>query len=52
MDVQHTPGVETDESYARLYQAIVQGDLLPNERLIELDLAQAYGVGRATIRTR
>ncbi len=41
----NTPGAETDESYARLYQAIVEGHLLPNERLIELDLAQAYSVG-------
>jgi len=23
---------ETDESYVRLYQAIVRGELLPNER--------------------
>jgi DNA-binding GntR family transcriptional regulator len=51
MDSQRISGIETDESYARLHQAIVQGDLLPNERLIELDLAQAYSVGRATIRT-
>jgi DNA-binding GntR family transcriptional regulator len=51
MDTQRTPGTETDESYDRLHQAIVQGSLLPNERLVELDLAQAYGVGRAAIRT-
>jgi DNA-binding GntR family transcriptional regulator len=51
MDPQRTSGIETDESYARLHQAIVQGKLLPNERLIEVDLAQAYRVGRATIRT-
>jgi len=51
MDTQRGPGTETDESYARLHQAIVQGDLLPNERLVELELAQTYGVGRAAIRT-
>ncbi|HEX5688974.1 MAG TPA: GntR family transcriptional regulator [Roseiflexaceae bacterium] len=51
MDTQRATGPETDDSYARLRQAIVQGDLLPNERLVELDLAQTYGVGRAAIRT-
>jgi len=51
MDTQRAQGTETDESYTRLRQAIVQGDLLPNERLVELDLAQTYGVGRAAIRT-
>lgn len=42
---------EADESYARLYQAIVQGELLPNERLIEMDLAEKFDVGRAAVRT-
>lgn len=41
---------ESDESYARLHQAILSGQLLPNERLVELDLAKTYGVGRAAIR--
>lgn len=41
----------TAKAYERLYQAIVNGDLQPNERLIELDLAQRYEVGRAAIRT-
>lgn len=42
---------ETDKSYARLHQAIVRGELLPNERLVELELAEAFGVGRAAVRT-
>ena len=42
---------ETDESYARLYKAIVRGELLPNERLVELELAEKFGVGRAAVRT-
>jgi DNA-binding GntR family transcriptional regulator len=42
---------EADDSYTRLHQAILGGQLLPNERLIELDLAQRFGVGRAAIRT-
>jgi DNA-binding GntR family transcriptional regulator len=41
---------ETDESYALLHQAIVRGDLSPNERLVEMELAQKFGVGRAAVR--
>src|ERR1043165_4493996 len=44
-------GTETDEGYERLYQAILRGEFQPNERLIEMDLAQRYNVGRAAIRT-
>jgi DNA-binding GntR family transcriptional regulator len=44
-------GAEADDSYERLYQAILHGDFQPNERLIEMDLAQRYNVGRAAIRT-
>jgi DNA-binding GntR family transcriptional regulator len=44
-------GAEADEGYERLYQAILRGDFQPNERLIEMDLAQLYNVGRAAIRT-
>ena len=35
---------------ARLRAAITHGQLMPNERLIEADLAQSYGVNRANIR--
>lgn len=44
-------GTEAEESYDRLYQAILQGEFQPNERLIEMELAQRYQVGRAAIRT-
>jgi DNA-binding GntR family transcriptional regulator len=44
-------GTEADEGYERLYQAILRGEFQPNERLIEMDLAQQYDVGRAAIRT-
>lgn len=44
-------GTEADEGYERLYQAILRGDFQPNERLIEMVLAQLYNVGRAAIRT-
>ena len=42
---------ETDEGYERLYRAILRGEFQPNERLIEMELAQRYNVGRAAIRT-
>jgi DNA-binding GntR family transcriptional regulator len=35
---------------AHLRDAITRGQLMPNERLIEADLARAYGVNRANIR--
>ena len=40
-----------EESYTRLHQAIVQGQLLPNERLVELDLAEKFESARADVRT-
>ena len=36
---------------ARLRAAITRGQLSPNERLIEAELAAGYGVNRAHIRT-
>ncbi|MEZ4684096.1 MAG: GntR family transcriptional regulator [Caldilineaceae bacterium] len=42
---------EADKVYAELHQAIVRGELLPTQRLVELDLAKQLGVGRAAIRT-
>ncbi len=35
----------------RLREAITRGQLMPNERLVEADLAATYGVNRAHIRT-
>jgi DNA-binding GntR family transcriptional regulator len=40
-----------DEAYARLRDDIVKGRLMPNERLVEVDLAVALGVGRTAVRT-
>lgn len=51
MSASATPPTETDRTYADLHAAIVRGDLLPNQRLIELDLAKRLGVGRAAVRT-
>lgn len=35
----------------RLREAITRGQLMPNERLVEADLATSYGVNRAHVRT-
>jgi DNA-binding GntR family transcriptional regulator len=51
MGVPSERGTAAEEGYERLYQAILRGDFQPNERLIEMDLAQLYNVGRAAIRT-
>lgn len=40
-----------EECYTRLREAILKEQFLPNERLIEMDLAQTLGAGRAAIRT-
>ena len=40
-----------DECYTRLREAIRRGEFQPNERLIEMDLAQTLGAGRAAVRT-
>ena len=40
-----------DECYMQLREAILLGEFQPNERLIEMDLAQSLGAGRAAIRT-
>jgi len=41
----------TESAIDTLRQAIVDGDLLPNERLVEADLSRTYGFKRANIRT-
>ena len=40
-----------DECYVQLRSAIMKGELQPNEHLIEMDLAQQLGAGRAAVRT-
>jgi DNA-binding GntR family transcriptional regulator len=39
------------DAYRALHDAIVAGQLQPNQRLVEADLVEALGVGRAAIRT-
>lgn len=42
---------EAHQAYRALREALLQGGLLPGQRLVEKDLAQRFGVGRAAIRT-
>lgn len=41
---------ETPDAYNLLRQAILDGQLLPSERLVEMDLAGRFEVGRAAVR--
>jgi DNA-binding GntR family transcriptional regulator len=43
--------VTDDECYTQLREAIMHGEFQPNERLIEMDLAQSLSAGRAAVRT-
>lgn len=43
--------ITDEECYTQLREAIMRGAFQPNERLIEMDLAQSLGAGRAAIRT-
>jgi DNA-binding GntR family transcriptional regulator len=42
---------EPDVGYLRLRQAILDGQFLPNQRLVEADLTTRFGLGRAAMRT-
>ena len=48
--VTSAPESRTDAAYDRLRQAIVRGELRPNERLIETDLAEQFAISRTPIR--
>src|SRR3954467_14939745 len=39
-----------DDGYHALREAIVSGELLPSERLVEEDLGRRLGLGRAAVR--
>jgi DNA-binding GntR family transcriptional regulator len=43
--------MSSDPVYASLREAIVAGELQPNERLIEADLSKHFGFTRAAVRT-
>jgi|SRR5581483_4152122 len=40
-----------EECYVKLREAFLNEQFSPNERLVEMDLAQTFGAGRAAIRT-
>ncbi|GLG00738.1 GntR family transcriptional regulator [Alicyclobacillus hesperidum subsp. aegles] len=44
-------GYTEDECYRKLRTAIVDGTLMPAQRLVEMDLARWLGASRATVRT-
>jgi DNA-binding GntR family transcriptional regulator len=39
------------DGYVRLREAIVSGELMPDQRLVEAELGEAFGLGRAAVRT-
>jgi DNA-binding GntR family transcriptional regulator len=41
----------TDDGYLRLREAIVRGELTPNQRLVEADVSDEFGMPRAAVRT-
>jgi DNA-binding GntR family transcriptional regulator len=43
--------VSAEDAYERLRALIYAGELMPNERLVEVDLAERLGVSRAVVRT-
>ncbi|MFY1690335.1 GntR family transcriptional regulator [Plantactinospora sp. WMMB782] len=45
------PARSADEAYDQLRQEIYRGELMPNERLIEIELATRLQVSRAVVRT-
>jgi len=45
------PSRAADDAYERLRASILSGELLPNERLVEADLAERLQAGRAIVRT-
>jgi DNA-binding GntR family transcriptional regulator len=41
----------TDDGYLRLREAIVRGRLAPNQRLVEAEMSNEFGMPRAAVRT-
>ena len=50
MDLDGRPGSLTESVYQQLRSAIVVGDLRPNERVVELELAERLRVSRTPVR--
>jgi DNA-binding GntR family transcriptional regulator len=45
------PRLRDDDGYLRLRGAILRGDLVPNQRLVEADMSSAFAMPRAAVRT-
>lgn len=48
---QAPPRRRAEDGYARLREAIIRGELAPNQRLVEADMSSAFGMPRAAVRT-
>jgi DNA-binding GntR family transcriptional regulator len=46
-----TERTRDDDGYRRLRGAILRGDLVPNQRLVEADMSSAFEMPRAAVRT-
>jgi DNA-binding GntR family transcriptional regulator len=46
-----TPRLRDEDGYLRLRDAIVRGELVPNQRLVEADMSSAFEMPRAAVRT-
>jgi DNA-binding GntR family transcriptional regulator len=46
-----TQRLRDDDGYLRLREAIVRGELAPNQRLIEAEMSTAFSLPRAAVRT-
>lgn len=50
-DSHRQPRPREDDGYLRLREAIVRGELAPNQRLVEADMSSAFRMPRAAVRT-
>src|SRR3954469_10447132 len=46
-----TPQLRDEDGYHQLREAIVRGDLAPNQRLVEAEMSTAFSLPRAAVRT-
>lgn len=51
MTVSQEPGEGSRSVVAQVREAIVRGDFVPNQRLVEADLSEQFGASRATVRS-
>jgi DNA-binding GntR family transcriptional regulator len=49
--VTRTPRIPDTDGYLRLREAIIRGELAPNQRLVEADMSRVFHMPRAAVRT-